>query len=60
MVILIKVYIVVKDLYNFFIFILKWNINSENVKRFFFFMESWFKLNLLLWIMLEIVFFEIL
>lgn len=36
MVILIKVYIVVKDLYNFFIFILKWNINSENVKRFFF------------------------
>lgn len=60
MVILIKVYIVVKDLYNFFIFILKWKINSENVKSFFFFMESWFKLNLLVWIMLEIVFFEIL
>lgn len=36
MVILIKVYIVVKDLYNFFIFILKWKINSENVKSFFF------------------------
>ena len=60
MVILIKVHIAAKELYNFSIFTLKRNINSENAKRFFFFMESWFKLNLALRTTSEIVFFEIL